>query len=99
MPIGSTVIYDGKLWNNQTHGTQPVWGVKKSPTDDESVTKTHKTEGKTFGELLAEKINAVNEDQLSVSKVAEKIITSPEKLNVYEVTNTMVKVKQSLELE
>lgn len=37
MPIGSTVIYDGKVWNNQVHGTQPVWGIKKSAANDESV--------------------------------------------------------------
>lgn len=37
MQIGSTVIYDGKVWNNQVHGIQPVWGIKKSAANDETV--------------------------------------------------------------
>lgn len=36
--IGSTVIYMGTQWNNQVRGTQPVWGVKESPADDEERT-------------------------------------------------------------
>lgn len=50
--IGSTVIYMGKQWNNQVRGTQPVWGVKKSNTDDEKTQTSKKSDKKTFQELL-----------------------------------------------
>ena len=50
--IGSTVIYMGEQWNNQVRGTQPVWGVKKSNTDDEKTQTSKKSDKKTFQELL-----------------------------------------------
>ena len=50
--IGSTVIYMGKQWNNQVRGTQPVWGVKKSNTDDEKTQTPQKSDKKIFKELL-----------------------------------------------
>lgn len=50
--IGSTVIYMGEQWNNQVRGTQPVWGVKKSNTDDEKTQTSKKSDKKTFIELL-----------------------------------------------
>lgn len=50
--IGSTVIYMGEQWNNQVRGTQPVWGVKKSNTDDEKTQTSQKSDKKTFEELL-----------------------------------------------
>ena len=50
--IGSTVIYMGEQWNNQVRGTQPVWDVKKSNTDDEKTQTSQKSNKKTFEELL-----------------------------------------------
>ena len=50
--IGSTVIYMGEQWNNQVRGTQPVWGVKKSNTDDEKTQTSKKSDKKTLQELL-----------------------------------------------
>lgn len=50
--IGSTVIYMGEQWNNQVRGTQPIWGVKKSNTDDEKTQTSQKSDKKTFEELL-----------------------------------------------
>ena len=81
MPIGSTVIYDGKVWNNQVHGTQPVWGIKKSASD-----------------CLFENINEVNDKQIAVNKIAEKLVTNPEEVEAHEVIITMEKAKQSLNL-
>ena len=50
--IGSTVIYMGEQWNNQVRGTQPIWGVKKSNTDNEKTQTSKKSDKKTFQELL-----------------------------------------------
>lgn len=33
-PIGSTVIWMGKVWVNQFHEVQPAWGVKEPSIDD-----------------------------------------------------------------
>ena len=50
--IGSKVIYMGEQWDNQVRGTQTVWGVKKSNTDDEKTQTPQKSDKKTFKELL-----------------------------------------------
>lgn len=54
--IGSTVIYMGTQWNNQVRGTQPVWGVKESPADDEECTGATAEKKKSFAEYLKEAV-------------------------------------------
>ncbi len=98
MPIGSTVIYDGKIWNNQFHGTQPVWGVKNSAADDETAKQTVNKNQKSFSDYLFENINEVNDKQIAVNKITEKLVTNPEEVEAYEVIITMEKAKQSLKL-
>lgn len=56
MQIGSDVIYNGKIWNNQVYGIQPVWGVKESAREDEIPQQPEKEEKKSFAELLEEEI-------------------------------------------
>lgn len=56
MPGGYDVIYDGKLWNNQVHGIQPVWGVKESPHEDELPQQSEHRKSKTFAEILKEEL-------------------------------------------
>ena len=58
MPIGSVVLYCGKLWVNGIRGIQPVWGVKKKKATDEV---SHSNVGalqqkKSFQEFLDEKL-------------------------------------------
>ena len=98
MPIGSTVIYDGKVWNNQVHGTQPVWGIKKSAANDETVNQYINKNRKSFSDYLFENINEVNDKQIAVNKIAEKLVTNPEEVEAHEVIITMEKAKQSLNL-
>lgn len=98
MPIGSNVIYMGKVWNNQIYGIQPVFGVKKSPYEDESVKQVNKVTKKSFAELLADNLNKVNDDQIAVTKITKKLITNPDEVEVHEVIITMEKAKQSLAL-
>ena len=54
--IGSTVIYSGKILINAVHGTQPVWGVKKSATDDEKADNATVGAKKLFADYLKEEI-------------------------------------------
>ena len=98
MPIGSTVIYDGKVWNNQVHGPQPVWGIKKSVANDETVNQYINKNQKSFSDYLFENINEVNDNQIAVNKIAEKLVTNPEEVEAHEVIITMEKAKQSLNL-
>lgn len=55
-PIGSTVIWMGKVWVNQFHGVQPVWEVKEPSIDDERQKLSTKAEEPPFEELLKEAI-------------------------------------------
>lgn len=98
MPIGNDVIYMGKVWNNQIHGVQPVFGVKRFPNEDESVKEINKGTEKSFAELLADNLNKVNDDQIAVTKITEKLITNPDEVEVHEVIITMEKAKQSLDV-
>lgn len=98
MQIGSTVIYDGIVWNNQVHGIQPVWGIKKSAADDETVNQYINKNQKSFSDYLFENINEVNDKQIVVYKIAEKLVTNPEEVEAHEVFITMEKAKQSLNL-
>ena len=98
MQIGSTVIYDGIVWNNQIHGIQPVWGIKKSAADDETVNQYINKNKKSFSDYLFENINEVNDKQFVVYKIAEKLVTNPEEVEAHEVFITMEKAKQSLNL-
>ena len=52
--IGSTVIYMGTKWSNHVYGTQPVWGVKKSPANDEKCADATAEKKKSFAEYLKE---------------------------------------------
>lgn len=98
MQIGSTVIYDGIVRNNQVHGIQPVWGIKKSADDDETVNQYINKNKKSFSDYLFENINEVNDKQIVVYKIAEKLVTNPEEVEAHEVFITMEKAKQSLNL-
>ena len=98
MPIGNYVIYMGKVWNNQIHGVQPVFGVKRFPNEDESVKEINKGTEKSFAELLADNLNKVNDDQIAVTKITEKLITNPDEVEVHKVIITMEKAKQSLDV-
>ena len=62
-----------------------------------SVSETHKS-GKTFQSYLMDAINTVNDQQMDVTKLQEKLITSPDEVDIHDVTIAMSKARMSLNL-
>ncbi|MCQ2575665.1 MAG: flagellar hook-basal body complex protein FliE [Treponema sp.] len=59
---------------------------------------TEKSGTKSFSEYLMDAVNAVNDNQLDVNKVQEKLITNPEDVDIHDVTIAMSKARMSLNL-
>lgn len=52
----------------------------------------------TFESYLLEAVNGVNDQQLEVGRVQEKLITDPDSVDVHDVTTAMAKAQMSLTL-
>lgn len=63
-----------------------------------SVTGVEKAGGKSFQDYLLEAVNSVNNSQLDVSAVQEKLITNPDDVDIHDVTIAMSKARMSLNL-
>ena len=61
------------------------------------VGETQKT-GKTFQSYLIDAVNTVNQQQIDVNKLQEKLITSPDEVDIHDVTIAMSKARMSLNL-
>ena len=66
-------------------------------TPTSSVSETHGT-GKTFQSYLLDAVNTVNQQQIDVNKLQEKVITSPDEVDIHDVTIAMSKARMSLNL-
>jgi flagellar hook-basal body complex protein FliE len=53
---------------------------------------------KSFGELLANAFNDVNELQITTNRMSEKMITDPESLNVHDVMISIAEATLSLSM-
>lgn len=80
-------------------GTEPINAVEgiKGNTQGVSLQRTEKT-GKSFEEYLLEAVNTVNTQQNDVTKLQEKLITSPDEVDIHDVTIAMSKARMSLNL-
>jgi flagellar hook-basal body complex protein FliE len=52
----------------------------------------------TFESFLLEAVNGVNDRQLEVSEVQNKLITDPDSVDIHDVTTAMAKAQMSLNL-
>lgn len=76
----------------------PLSELNKS-TGAEELSRTGRTEdGKSFANYLMEAVNSVNDQQMEVSKLQEKLITSPDEVDIHDVTIAMSKARMSLNL-
>ncbi|MCR4580507.1 MAG: flagellar hook-basal body complex protein FliE [Treponema sp.] len=72
-----------------------VDGVSKN-TEAASI---QKAEGKkSFQDYLIEAVNSMNSQQNEVSKISEKLITSPDEVDIHDATIAMAKARMSLNL-
>lgn len=84
--------------NQQHFGTSKIQNatfLQTAGTEDSSKTAAGKS---TFQDYLIDAMNTVNNQQLDVSKIQEKIITNPDEVDVHDVTIAMAKARMSLNL-
>lgn len=81
---------------NPAHsGTAPLTNL--IPGQDAQVSSTPKKSG-IFESYLLEAVNNVNDNQLEVGKLQEKLITDPDSVDIHDVTTAMAKAQMSLTL-
>ncbi|WP_261789654.1 flagellar hook-basal body complex protein FliE [Treponema pectinovorum] len=80
--------------NSAHSGTAPL--TKMIP-GQEQIGDTNKKPG-IFESYLLEAVNHVNENQLEVGKLQEKLITDPNSVDIHDVTTAMAKAQMSLTL-
>lgn len=59
---------------------------------------TQNTNKRSFESYILEAVDAVNEKQLDVSRVEQKLITDPDSVDIHDVTTAMAKAQMSLNL-
>lgn len=91
---------------NENHfGHSKVQGVKYNNSKIQKLSsitsaneETQKVQSKSFQDYLLQAMNTVNNQQNEVSALQEKIITSPDEVDIHDVTIAMSKARQSLNL-
>ncbi len=84
------------LRTNPAHsGTSPL--TKIIPGQNIQTSSETRKPG-AFEAFLLEAVNGVNEQQLDVSRVQEKLITDPDSVDIHDVTTAMAKAQMSLTL-
>ena len=68
-----------------------------SRTESASIQRTAGSQ-KSFQSFLMDALNSMNSQQNEVSKLSEKLITSPDEVDVHDVTIAMAKARMSLNL-
>ncbi len=74
-------------------GTKALMGSQKALDSG----KSEKVHG-SFESMLLEAASAMNDQQIEVSKLQEKVITDPDSVDIHDVTTAMAKAKMSLSL-
>lgn len=59
---------------------------------------TQNTNKRSFESYILEAVDAVNEKQLDVSRVEQKLITDPDSVDIHDVTTAIAKAQMSLNL-
>jgi len=90
-----------KVGFNSSFDDGVVAGINKKH-DSVNTIITDKTSSaqpaRSFQEYLMEAVNTVNNQQMDVSDLSEKLITSPDEVDVHDVTIAMSKARMSLNL-
>lgn len=79
-------------------GIGAVSGVKGVNSHTQAPAVTSAVHGKSFQDYLMEAVNTVNSQQLDVTNIQEKLVTSPDEVDVHDVTIAMSKARMSLNL-
>ncbi len=79
-------------------GTEAISKVNKINQSSQATSVSPSNQVKSFQDYLLEAVNTVNNQQLEVSSLQEKLITDPDSVDVHDVTIAMSKARMSLNL-
>ncbi len=79
-------------------GMSPIEGVHSVDKSTEAVSIQPAGQTKTFQSYLLDALTTVNNQQLDVNAVEEKLITNPDDVDIQDVTIAMAKARQSMNL-
>ena len=79
-------------------GMSPIQKIQRAEKNTEASSIQPAGQSKTFQSYLLDALESVNNQQLDVNKVQEKLITDPDDVNVADVTIAMAKARMSLNL-
>lgn len=82
-------------------GLDSVQAVRRMTENTKAaeLSRTGRTEeGKSFQSYLMDALNTVNDQQMQVSSLQEKLITNPDEVDIHDVTIAMSKARMSLNL-
>ena len=79
-------------------GMTPIQKIQRAEKNTEAASIQPAGQSKTFQSYLLDALESVNNQQLDVNKVQEKLITNPDDVNVADVTIAMAKARMSLNL-
>ena len=81
---------------NPAHvGTAPITSI--IPGSEKSTVENQKTFG-SFESYLVNAVSEMNNQQIDVGRVQEKLITDPDSVDIHDVTTAMAKAQMSLSL-
>ena len=81
-----------------TPGMSPVQKVQRAENTTQAASIKRAGQSKSFQSYLLDALETVNTQQLDVNTVQEKLITSPDEVDVSDVTIAMAKARMSLNL-
>jgi len=81
-----------------TPGMSPVTKIHRAEETTQAASIQPAGQSKTFQSYLLDALTTVNNQQLDVNAVEEKLITSPDDVDIQDVTIAMAKARQSLNL-
>ena len=79
-------------------GMSPIQKIQRADKTTEAASIQPANQSKSFQSYLLDALESVNNSQLDVTKVQEKMITNPDDVNVADVTIAMAKARMSLNL-
>ena len=79
-------------------GMSPIDKVHRAEKNTEAASIQPANQTKSFQSYLLDALESVNSQQLDVTKVQEKLITSPDEVDIHDVTTAMAKARMSLNL-
>ena len=79
-------------------GMSPIQKIQRADKTTQAASIQPANQTKSFQSYLLDALESVNNQQLDVTNVQEKLITSPDEVDIHDVTTAMAKARMSLNL-